>query len=280
MPRKWEVTKAVRASELPGPAKCVMFVLCDIADVGTAEVPERFTPSLDVLAREAGFGRSTVARQLIVLEKDGWLTREVMTTGRNRYRLLIPWAPDDEPVTVEERDAVPDEDPSQSETDNQVDESRSGTAQPSRQSRSDSVDNPAAGLPYKEARSTPDQEPSSSSATPPREDVERICQHLADRMIANGCKPPTITKKWRDAARLLLDKDGRTEDQVHRAIEWATAHHFWAANILSLPTLREKYDQLRLRAEQERDAANGQRASPRQNPDPAPYHKPWTPEED
>jgi hypothetical protein len=64
-------------------------------------------------------------------------------------------------------------------------------------------------------------------------------------MVGNGCKPPTITAKWRDAARLLLDRDGRTFDQVTRAIDWCQDDEFWRANILSMPKLREKYDQLR-----------------------------------
>lgn len=85
-----------------------------------------------------------------------------------------------------------------------------------------------------------------------RDDVERLCTHLADRIEANGSRRPTITKRWRDAARLLMDTDGRTEEQVHAAIDWCQAHEFWRANILSMPTLREKYDTLRLRAQAER----------------------------
>jgi hypothetical protein len=85
--------------------------------------------------------------------------------------------------------------------------------------------------------------------TRPRPDVERICEHLADRIEANGSKRPAITKSWRDAARLMLDRDGHTPQEIHGAIEWSQAHEFWRANILSLPKLREKYDQLRLQAE-------------------------------
>ena len=81
-----------------------------------------------------------------------------------------------------------------------------------------------------------------------RDDVERICQRMADRIEGNGAKRPTITKGWRDAARLLIDKDGHTEAQVLWLIDWATADEFWRANILSLPKLREKFDQLRLKA--------------------------------
>jgi len=81
-----------------------------------------------------------------------------------------------------------------------------------------------------------------------REDVDRLCNHLADRITANGCKRPAINQKWRDAARLMLDADERTEDNVHKAIDWCQDHEFWRANILSMPKLREKYDQLQMQA--------------------------------
>lgn len=83
----------------------------------------------------------------------------------------------------------------------------------------------------------------------PRDDVEEICEHLAGAIEANGSKRPTITTKWRQAARLMLDKDGRTEQEVHGAIDWSQRDEFWRSNILSLPTLREKYDTLRLQAQ-------------------------------
>ena len=81
-----------------------------------------------------------------------------------------------------------------------------------------------------------------------RDDVERLCIRLAGRIEANGAKRPSITKGWHDAARLMLDKDGRTEAQVAWIIDWATADEFWRANILSMPKLREKFDQLVLKA--------------------------------
>jgi len=86
-------------------------------------------------------------------------------------------------------------------------------------------------------------------ADPIRDDVERVCQHLVDRIVANGSKRPKVTDKWRTAARLLMDKDARTEQQVHTAIDWCQADEFWKSNILSMPKLREKYDQLRLSAQ-------------------------------
>lgn len=82
----------------------------------------------------------------------------------------------------------------------------------------------------------------------PRDDVEAICEHLADRIEANGVKRPTITKAWRDAARLMLDRDERSVGDVLAAINWSQSDEFWRANILSMPKLRQKYDQLRLQA--------------------------------
>jgi len=108
---------------------------------------------------------------------------------------------------------------------------------------------------------TPSPAPSPSSSTPatsaielaeaPRADVARICEHLADLIEDNGSKRPTITAKWRDAARLMLDRDGLSETEVLGAITWSQQNEFWKANILSLPKLREKYDQMRLQAQRE-----------------------------
>lgn len=99
----------------------------------------------------------------------------------------------------------------------------------------------------------PDPDPTPfASAKPsdaPRPDVEAICDHLAGAIEANGSKRPAVTTKWRSAARLMLDKDGRTSEEVHGAIDWCQRDEFWRANILSLPTLREKYDTLRLQAQ-------------------------------
>ena len=86
-------------------------------------------------------------------------------------------------------------------------------------------------------------------AEAPREDVERICEHLAQRIEANGSKRPPVTTKWRDAARLMIDRDGRTEHEIHGAIDWCQDHEFWRSNVHSLPKLRTQYDTLRLQAQ-------------------------------
>ncbi len=105
--------------------------------------------------------------------------------------------------------------------------------------------------------------PSPTTKNPPttaddpntRTDIERVCTHLRQRVIDNG-KPAhrvTITADWRTAARLLMDRDGVTEEQIHRAIDWVQDHNFWRVNIRSMPKLRTKYFELRDEAHRHRE---------------------------
>ena len=87
----------------------------------------------------------------------------------------------------------------------------------------------------------------SSSAKPPREDVESLCTHLQERIIANGGRA-TISEKWRTEARLLIDNDNVELDQAHRLIDWCQADSFWHTNILSMPKFRQQYAQLLMKA--------------------------------
>lgn len=254
MVTRWEVTKAVRASDLPAASRLIMLTLADVAEVGTAEIPARFTPSLTVLARETGLGRSTVKAHLASLDGAGWLVRtrpdaRAQWFGeRTRYRLALPdgagvgqdvaqvgqevaqGGSGDGPGVGQE-EALPRPGDGHLETDHS-DQSQISTDRPS---------------------------PGKDVAIPDRPDVEQVCRHLADRIEANGSKRPTITKAWRDAARRLIDRDGRSVEQIVRAIDWCQDDDFWRSNILSMPKLREKYDQLRLAAQRgQRTRTNGQ----------------------
>lgn len=272
MATKWEINKAVRASSLPAPARLILLTLSDIAEAGTAEIPEQHTPSLRVLSEEAGLSKATVARHLTDLESGGWITRNRPTIeasrhdhARTTYRLTIP----EQTEHVSEKDMpVSERDKSMSQR-----ETRHVSQEDMGMSHSET-------LPY-----IPDhyQTITTSSSPPPagkapkkrrggkrsgagRVDVERVCEHLANRIVANGCKRPTVTEEWRDEARRLIDIDGRTADQVIRCIDWATNDSFWRKNILSMPKLRAKYDQLRLAAESERDRTQPGRHQTYRNP--------------
>lgn len=80
-----------------------------------------------------------------------------------------------------------------------------------------------------------------------RDDVIRICEHLAKRIEGNAGRRPTVGKKWHNAARLMLDRDNYTEAQVIWLIDKAQDDEFWRSNILSMPKLREKALQLRMK---------------------------------
>lgn len=114
--------------------------------------------------------------------------------------------------------------------------------------------------PSEEISSSKRSTPGTAIARPERPDIEHICRHLADRIEANGSKRPNVTRRWREAGRLLIDRDARTVEQIVRAIDWCQTDTFWRGNILSMPTLREKYDQLRLAA-QRKNGTNGSKPS-------------------
>lgn len=102
--------------------------------------------------------------------------------------------------------------------------------------------------------SVPEESPSLSSSeiadATPRPDVLRILDALDAALRANGVtKLPTRSKTNLSAARLLLDRDGRTVEQIERAIRFVQGDEFWRANVLSMAKLREKYEQLQLAAQ-------------------------------
>jgi len=107
-------------------------------------------------------------------------------------------------------------------------------------------------------------EADAPSASRPREDVERVCEHLAAVIEKGGGKKQRISKTWRNDVRLLLDVDGVTVDQAIAAIDWAHADDFWNAHILSPGKLRAKYETLR------RQAMAAQRKRAPQGPSTAP----------
>lgn len=119
--------------------------------------------------------------------------------------------------------------------------------------------------PYKENRPflvsdapASDPLPTVLTESPHLDDARRLCQLLADCMVENGIKAPSITTTWIGEMDRLMRIDGRSAAQVETAIRWSQNHEFWKANILSPTKLRAKYDQLRLQAQREM-----QRSQPR-----------------
>lgn len=79
-------------------------------------------------------------------------------------------------------------------------------------------------------------------------EVHELCNYLAEWIVRNGNRRPTVGQQWLQACDRLIRLDGVSTQDVRGAIDWSQQNEFWRANILSMPKLREKYDQLRLAA--------------------------------
>lgn len=209
-------------------------VLLAIADSAGDDGGNAF-PSIETLADKAKVSTRTVQRSIrsLTLLGEVSVTPNAGRHGTNVYQVRM----DRQPVTPVNLAPVPDSHPGQSVTgDERVTEGVTPVTPGGDTGVTRTVLEPST------------TRPKNISSDAPRPDVDRLCDHLADRIEANGSKRPTIGKRWRDAARLMLDADGRTEQQVHNAIDWCQADEFWRGNVLSMPKLRDKYDQLRLAA--------------------------------
>lgn len=115
----------------------------------------------------------------------------------------------------------------------------------------------------------PDIEPEVKTSSRPRrdlnegrDDVERLCAHLADRIQANDPDNvrPAYGQRWRDSVRLMLDADRRSEEKIRAAIDWCQDDEFWRGVVRSMPKLRLHYAVLQQRAKEQlrkQAASNG-----------------------
>ena len=86
----------------------------------------------------------------------------------------------------------------------------------------------------------------------PRPDVDAVCDAMSASVQRRTGRAPRITATWRTQARLMIDRDGRTVEEITRIIDWAEGNDFWRANVLSVPKLRQKFDTLRLQSQRPR----------------------------
>lgn len=209
-------------------------VLLAIADCASDDGGNAY-PSIATLMRKTGLSERAVHNALSRLAGQDCgelkIHRNAGPKGCNRYRVIMTPAVDAPPQNMHPAaDAPPALD---------------APLPPQQMHPTPAADAPRTVL---EPSVEPSEVKSISSDAAHRPDVEKVCEHLADRIQGNGSKRPTITKRWRDTARLLIDKDGRTVDQIIRAIDWCQDDDFWRGVVLSMPKLRDKYDQLRLAA--------------------------------
>lgn len=297
MDLKWEIQDALRKAPMKAPVKALVWDLLSRAKVKDAVIPEAHTPSLTELEESTCLGRSTVTTYLRNLEATGWVVRErpsvADSLGRGRrtqYRLAVGSFDLPSVIKHEKHKRKPRKDAaSDSSGDDLVQEmTSSGDDLPRGSGRSG--DDLALGQEMNQGSSGDDlnKEPltevlnssvhqDSSSATdaadpkpkkrkpkpePQRDDVDQLCGRLADWIVTNGSKPPTVGETWKREARLLLDVDDRDLAKALALIDWCQQNPFWRKNILSVSKFREQYDRLRMDAVDDWSKQRGARAAP------------------
>ena len=89
----------------------------------------------------------------------------------------------------------------------------------------------------------------------------KLTQLLIDLMLKNDPASSIIRRltekrqlEWMDACRKLREIDGRSPQLIERIVRFSQEDDFWHKNILSMTKLREKFDQLFLKAKKEKFA--------------------------
>lgn len=213
-----------------------MILLLALADVADDNGRCRFMTDDDDLtygglARKARVDRRTIERLIPKLRMRGLLNHSKGTKSKpNEFTILVPWA--------------------QSSTDKLSGQAGADSPTAGTHSPTPLLGFPDNGDNHSSYRRIDVVTSSSSEVAdaPLRADVAEILDLLDAEIERNGGRKPSRTQKNIDAARLLLDRDGRTVDQVSAAIRWCQADEFWRSNILSMSKLRDKYEQLRLQA--------------------------------
>jgi len=202
-----------------------LLVLLAIADHASDDGGNAW-PSMDLLARKTRVSERTVRRSLRELESLGELATEP-GTGRtsSHYQVLMSQGGQD-------------------------DRPHPGQGDPP--GRTDCPPTPDGDV--RQTVNEPSGNQRTSSALPADADpvIVELCEYLAEWIVRNGGKPPTIGVKWYDACRLMIEIDKREPESIRKAIDWCQRNEFWRSNIRSMPKLREKYDTLRLQAQSNR----------------------------
>lgn len=96
---------------------------------------------------------------------------------------------------------------------------------------------------------------SSCPKSKPSDEDIRLVQLLINLMLENNPKSHIIKNltakiqaNWINSCRLLRENDNRTPQEIEAIVRFSQNDPFWKSNILSMPKLREKFDQLWLKA--------------------------------
>lgn len=301
MTTRWEVEAAVGASGIAPIGRFLLLSLLTKTTAGTAVIPPKHAPSYTDLESLTGLSRSTLIEWMKALTDGGWVKRVAFEGeskegfalsmgdpgvapaprprgGRPSSAARIPAPRAEMDTDAPYRLAVHPEGATVPPGGTDRTAERYSTVPPGgttddvlliRNSPTESslttstLTPPLFGEDATTDEAPPKKARKSRKVEQHREDVERICQHLVEAVVANGSKRPTITDKWRTEARLLLDEERSptaTPERVIALIDWVKTNEWWQARVLSMPKLRAKYDEVRLDALRDYNRKNGQGA--------------------
>ena len=108
--------------------------------------------------------------------------------------------------------------------------------------------------PYTDTDTKTNTDTNTETDSPASEDV-RLVQLFIDLMLKNNPESSIVKRltperqaQWITQCRLLREADNKTIEEIEALIRWSQADPFWKTNILSIPKLREKWDQLWMKA--------------------------------
>lgn len=95
------------------------------------------------------------------------------------------------------------------------------------------------------------------------DDQMSIAKFFVDKIRVNlpDFKTPNL-EQWANDVRMMIDIDGRTEEQIRYLIDWTQKDGFWWKNIMSVAKLRKQYDRLVAEVKSKNE---GQKRQPTQN---------------
>ena len=195
----------------------------------TIEAGERHT-SEDKLSARWGVSRNTVRKFLALLEKDGMISLKKSRQSGTTYKVLN--------YNVYQGFS---------------EEKKHQTEQRTEQQKDNAVNNELhINKNEKNEKNINDTSPKSKKRI---YDVDSIHYQLAEYLFEEMKKNnPEARKpdfhKWANDIRLMMEIDNRKEEQVRNMITWSQSNDFWKGNILSAKKLRDKYDQMKVQANQ------------------------------
>jgi hypothetical protein len=99
----------------------------------------------------------------------------------------------------------------------------------------------------------------------PSQEACRLAALLKSEILRNKADyrvTPEQERKWSTTAQRMLDIDKREPEGIADLIRWVQRDEFWLANVLSMNTLRERFDQLALKREHSNSNGRAQRKAP------------------